>query len=252
LLAVALAVIAAVIISQVMARPARLKVASPRPSVQVPTSGPDRGSLTGFEHYAATVRVPRIIVRDLPDPSAPARVELGDHNENGVPQVFLVKGEQQAADGTTWYRVALPIRPNGTTGWVAASDVDVTGIDYRLIIHLSAFHMDLLEKNQLRQTIPIGIGTDQTPTPGGEYYIKELLKPPNPNTVYGDYVFGLSGFSNVLTSWPQGGVLGIHGTNDPAHSIGRKISHGCIRTSNGDIDFLANILPLGTPIEVES
>jgi L,D-transpeptidase catalytic domain len=201
--------------------------------------------------YAATVRVPNIVVRQLPDSSAPIAVVLADRNDNGVAQTLLIRGEQQGPAGVRWYRVLLPIRPNGSSGWVRSSDVEVTGINYRLIIHLAAFQLDLFEAGQLQATIPIGVGTDQTPTPGGEYYIKELLQPPDPNTVYGDYVFGLNGFSNVLTSWPQGGVLGIHGTNDPTRSIGRKISHGCIRLSNHDIDRLASLLPLGTPVEVE-
>ncbi len=51
-------------------------------------------------------------------------------------------------------------------------------------------------------------------------------------------------------NWPGGGVLGIHGTNDPAHSIGERVSHGCIRMRNEDIDYLAGLLPLGTPVEI--
>lgn len=230
---------------------------STRPPTNFRTARPEsnivsgQSTQSGFDFYAATVRVPTVVVRALPDASAPARVVLGGHNENGVPQTFLVKGGQRGPDGGRWYRVLLPIRPNGSTGWVQSSDVEVTGIDYQIVIHLRAFRLDLFEGRQLRRSMPIGVGTDQTPTPGGEYYIKELLKPPDPNTVYGDYVFGLSGFSNVLTSWPQGGVLGIHGTNDPAHSIGHQVSHGCIRLTNQDIDQLAGLLPLGTPLEVE-
>ncbi|HSP39652.1 MAG TPA: L,D-transpeptidase [Frankiaceae bacterium] len=177
---------------------------------------------------------------------------LSNPNENGAPLTFLIREGQPGTDGRTWYHVLLPIRPNGSIGWVPASDVDVSGSDYQLVVHLRAFRLDLLQDGRLRQSMTIGIGTDQTPTPGGDYYIKELLKPPDPNTIYGDYVFGLSGFSNVLTSWPQGGVLGIHGTNDPAHSIGLKTSHGCIRLTNQEIDQLARLLPLGTPVEVES
>jgi lipoprotein-anchoring transpeptidase ErfK/SrfK len=225
--------------------------ASPSASTPASTSLPPPSTLTGFKFYAATVRVPNIVVRQLPDSSAPIRVVLADHNENGVTQTLLIKGEQPGPAGVSWYRVLLPIRPNGSTGWVRSSDVEVTGIDYQLVIHLAAFRLDIFDAGQLQRTMAIGEGTDQTPTPGGEYYIKELLRPPNPDTVYGDYVFGLSGFSNVLTSWPQGGVLGVHGTNDPTDSIGRKISHGCIRLSNQDIDRLANLLPLGTPVEVE-
>ncbi|MDQ3573466.1 MAG: L,D-transpeptidase [Actinomycetota bacterium] len=96
----------------------------------------------------------------------------------------------------------------------------------------------------------IGVGTTQAPTPRGLYYIKELLRPPDPTGPYGPYAYGLSGFSNVFTSFAGGeGVIGIHGTNDPS-SLGSDVSHGCIRMSNKGITELANVLPLGVPVEV--
>ena len=45
---------------------------------------------------------------------------------------------------------------------------------------------------------PVGVGRSDRPTPGGVYYLKELLQPPDPNGAYGTYAYGLSGFSNVL------------------------------------------------------
>lgn len=70
--------------------------------------------------------------------------------------------------------------------------------------------------------------------------------------MYGPYAYGLSGFSNVLTEFNGGdGVIGIHGTNDPS-SIGRDVSHRCIRMSNTGITTLAAILPLGTPVEISA
>ena len=60
------------------------------------------------------------------------------------------------------------------------------------------------------------------PTPIGVFYTKELLQPPNPNTAYGAYAYGLSGYSNVLTDFAGGdGVVGIHGTNDPSTTWAR-------------------------------
>ena len=70
------------------------------------------------------------------------------------------------------------------------------------------------------------------------------------NGPYGSYAYGLSGFSNVLTSFGGGdGVIGIHGTNDPS-SIGQDVSHGCIRLQNADIERLVRFLPLGTPVDI--
>ena len=83
-------------------------------------------------------------------------------------------------------------------------------------------------------------------------YIKELLQPPNPNGPYGPFAYGLSGFSEVLTSFAGGpGALGIHGTNDPS-SVGHPVSYGCIRMSNASISALARILPLGVPVEINA
>ena len=85
---------------------------------------------------------------------------------------------------------------------------------------------------------PIGVGRSDRPTPGGIYYLKELLQPPGANSVYGTYAYGLSGFSNVLQSFNGGaGVIGLHGTNDPS-SIGGDVSSGCIRMQNDVIERL--------------
>ncbi|HEV7148765.1 MAG TPA: L,D-transpeptidase, partial [Pedococcus sp.] len=91
-------------------------------------------------------------------------------------------------------------------------------------------------------------GTGGTPTPVGSFFLTELLAPTNPG--YGPYAYGLSAFSDVLTSFGGGpGQIGLHGTSE-AGSIGHSSSHGCIRLSNADITTLAKILPLGTPVNI--
>ena len=100
---------------------------------------------------------------------------------------------------------------------------------------------------------PVAVGTSDTPSPGGTYYLKELLRPSNPDGAYGVYAYGLSGYSNELTSFNCGdGVIGIHGTNDPS-SIGTDVSHGCIRLTNEAITRMVDEigLPLGTPVEID-
>jgi lipoprotein-anchoring transpeptidase ErfK/SrfK len=96
---------------------------------------------------------------------------------------------------------------------------------------------------------PVATGTGGTPTPHGSFYLTELLAPSNPG--YGPYAFGLSAFSDVLSSFGGGpGQIGLHGTDDAA-SIGNAASHGCVRMTNDDITALARLLPLGTPITIE-
>jgi hypothetical protein len=96
---------------------------------------------------------------------------------------------------------------------------------------------------------PIAVGMRDTPTPRGTFFLNSLLKPPDHNSVYGVLAFGLSAYSNVIRDWTWGGVVGIHGTNDPS-SIGHRVSHGCIRLQNAAIRKLARLLPLGTLVKI--
>ncbi len=111
------------------------------------------------------------------------------------------------------------------------------------------FTLTLFDGCRRIQTFAVGIGTGATPTPVGAFYLTGLFKPPDTTTVYGVSIYTLSGFSEVLTNWKLGGIIGLHRTNDPS-SIGRNASHGCIRMLNPDILRLEKLLPLGTPIVI--
>jgi hypothetical protein len=169
-----------------------------------------------------------------------------------VPLVFLVKTEPE--DNCSWMEVYLPTRPNFSTGWVKRSDVDVTGHNNHIEVSLSGFNLKFFKGDELVLDVPIAVATEDTPTPGGTYYTTELLKPPNPEGVYGPYAFGLSGHSDTLTTFNGGeGQLGIHGTNTP-EKIGQQVSHGCIRMLNEDITTLAEGVDTiyGVPVQVNA
>ena len=235
------------------ARPAVPPSASAPPHTPSPSaSGGPRGfrrtpatpvPATAFTSYAVDARGRSVGIYDAPG----GRVvrSLGNPQPSGAPLVFLLDREQGA-----WLKVHLPVRPNGSTGWVRRRDVNVRGVTYRVDVLRGAHELRLYEHGRLVRTFPVGIGTEDTPTPGGTFYLKELLRPPNPEGAYGPYAYGLSGYSNVLTSYNGGdGVIGIHGTNDPS-SVGRDVSHGCIRMRNADVTYLAGRLPLGTPVRI--
>ncbi|TVR34244.1 MAG: L,D-transpeptidase [Nitriliruptor sp.] len=169
-----------------------------------------------------------------------------DHpTERGVPRVFLV---EERDDG--WLEVLLPVRPNGSTGWIREADVDLAWNPYEVEVNLADFRMTIHREDELIVDETIGYGDEDTPTPGGRYYITELLQPPDPTGVYGPFAFGLSGFSDVHLSFAGGeGVIGIHGTNEP-DSIGSTVSNGCIRVDNDVITDMASFLPLGTPVTI--
>ena len=196
--------------------------------------------------YVAQAVPARVAVYSAAGAAAP-QTTLSNPNENGAPLVFLV--EQSQGD---WVKVDLPIRPNGSVGWVKAADVKLAADPYSVDIALSAHRLTVHKGTQVVADEPIGVGTSETPTPGGKYYIKELLRPPNPGGAYGPYAYGLSGFSNVLDDFNGGdGVIGIHGTNDPS-TVGHDVSHGCIRLNNKAIEALVPMLPLGTPVHISA
>ncbi len=220
-------------------------VSTPRPASQPPPSDIDVSNIAPGFSVVAQAKVPEVeVFAERGGTGSPIHT-LANPTEIGGPLLFLVEtGDRD------WLEVNLPVRPNGSTGWIRASDATLSQHDYRIKVELAAFKITVTKGNDVVLSEAVGLGTSDTPTPGGKFYTKELLKPPNPDTVYGPYAYGLSGFSNALSSF--GGteaVIGIHGNNDPA-SLGREVSAGCIRMSNTGITRLAESLPLGVPVEI--
>jgi lipoprotein-anchoring transpeptidase ErfK/SrfK len=196
------------------------------------------------------VVAPSVAARTAPTYTAPVIARFPRTNQNGARQVFDVGGSLRDQDGDVWYRALLPMRPNGTSGYIPADAVRVVQTQYRIAIDRHHLRLSVWDGCIKLMVLPIGLGKESTPTPNGRYYIIALLKPPIAGSVYGNYAYGLSAFSDVLTNWADGGIIGLHGTNDPT-SIGNRKSHGCIRMSNKDIAKLVPLLPLGTPVDIE-
>ena len=218
--------------------------ASPPVSV---ASGVDPANVRPGFSVVATAKVPVVNVYASRGDTGPPRHTLANPTEIGGPLVFLVEtGDRD------WLNVNLPVRPNGSTGWIRAGDVTLSEHDYRIVVEVAAHKITVTRGSEVILSEPVALGKSDTPTPGGKFYTKELLQPPNPNTVYGPYAYGLSGFSNTLTTF--GGteaVIGVHGNNDPS-TLGKDVSAGCIRMSNPGITMLARTLPLGVPVEIRA
>lgn len=191
-----------------------------------------------------TAKVKRLQVYRLPHDAKSTQV-LSNPNVDGAPLVMLTAGQEPG-----WYRVLLPSPPNGSEGWVRASDVTAKTTLYRLEIETKSHRLNVYRGSQQLINTKIAVGTKDTPTPGGEYYLTELIKTTSPAGPYGPYAYGLSGQSTTLKTF-QGRepTLGLHGTNQPA-LLGHDVSHGCIRVSNAVITRLAGLLPLGAPVYI--
>ena len=150
-----------------------------------------------------------------------------------------------------WVKAILPIRPNNTEGWIAASSVTLSTTNYEIEINLANHTLVLNDSGKPVMEFSVALGTTETPTPVGRFYVTDpidLTKKLDP--IYGAYALGMSGYSEVLTSFRGGdGQLAIHGGMWEAQA-GTNPSNGCIRMLNDQIVQLASIVPLGTPVVV--
>ena len=221
---------------------AKKTAATCRPEVTRPLGSPLRS-------YAAVVREAALAYRR---PGGPELARFGDRNVNGVPNVFSVRAQRLASDcSPAWYRVQLPLKPNGTTGWVRAEDVHLAAVTTRVVVDLSARSVTLFDRGRRVLSTTAAIGSPSTPTPIGRYYVNQRLLSADPSGPYGPGAIGISAFSDVLTGWAQGGPIAIHGTNQP-ELIGLAISNGCLRVRNDVLRTLFDLTRAGTPVTVRA
>jgi hypothetical protein len=167
--------------------------------------------------------------------------------EDGFAEVYLVLEGKLDAAGDPWLRIRIPMRPNGSSGWVRADALsDLYVVRTQLVIDRTMKRATLFKDGRRVWQAPVGIGKVGTPTPRGKFYVREVLK--GDGKVYGTWAFGTSAYSSI-SDWPNGGVVGIHGTNQPQLVPGRP-SHGCVRVRNAKINLLKRLMPIGTPIEI--
>lgn len=191
----------------------------------------------------------RVTARAAPRADAQPVTRLGTRTPEGTANTLLALGRARDARGRVWVRVRLPILPNGSTGWVPRGAIGgYHRVRTRLIVSLERRRATLLRDGRRILRVAVGVGTATSPTPRGRFYIRNKLSRYR-SAFYGPLAFGTSARSAVLTDWPGGGFVGIHGTDRPGLIPG-AVSHGCIRMRNTDIVRLGRLMPVGTPLVV--
>ncbi|MFC7392259.1 L,D-transpeptidase [Scopulibacillus cellulosilyticus] len=107
---------------------------------------------------------------------------------------------------------------------------------YSIDVSVKKHKLTLYNDHHLIKQYPIAVGKMLTPTPTGVYKI--INKDPHPGGPFGVMWMGLSKKH-----------YGIHGTNNPS-SIGKDVSHGCIRMYNRDVLELSKMVPIGTRVTI--
>lgn len=215
---------------------------APTVGVVTPSQGP---LLPSDQTVVASPRKRYVEMRErLDDPGSVFVLDTRNPNMRLAP--LLVTDAARDVSGEPWYRVLLPIEPNGSAAWVRGTDIRLVPRDQKIVVDLSRRTLLYFVGGDLSARLSVGVGTPSAPTATGTFYVWIRVPYSSPTGPYGAFALGLSGFSEVLSEWPGGGRMAIHGTSDPSDR-GRAVSHGCIRVYNPELKVLRRV-PLGTPV----
>lgn len=181
-------------------------------------------------------------------PGTPAAAALPNPQRDGR---LLVVGILDTDPSGQWLYAQLPQRPNGSTGWIRASDVRVFDVANRIEVNVTTNQLRVLrgDSAEVLFEATVATGAPSTPTPLGEYFI-DIWNPLGQHPTYGWGQLSVSGFSDVLYSFGGGiGQIAIHGWNNDS-VMGRNVSNGCVRMRNVDIARVAELTGLGTPVRI--
>lgn len=196
---------------------------------------------------AADAVVPEVALYDSPGATATTD-SLPNPTVEHVALAFLVKAHGPPG----WLQVQISRRPNESTAWIHASDVALRDVENRIVVEREARQLTVYRGTSADVLFqaPVATGAPATPTPLGNFFVDIVIKVNRPSGAYGAYQLSVAGFSDVLQSFGGGpGQIAIHGTNHP-ELIGKFVSNGCVRLNNDDVTALADLAPVGTPVEI--
>jgi len=119
----------------------------------------------------------------------------------------------------------------------------------RIIISIPERKLALIEDGKVVKIYPTAVGANATPSPTGTFTV--IRRVPNPTWYHAGKVVPPGKNNPVGSRWiglSEKGY-GIHGTNAPG-SIGRNVSHGCIRMRNRDVEQLFELVKVGDIVEL--
>ncbi len=200
----------------------------------------------------ATSLVDELVVREAPVASAEEVTRLERFSHYGLQRTVLVLDHHHDGD-IDWLEILLPMRPNGTTGWIAADDVVVDATTVEVHVHLEDRRIEVVDNGRQVLDELVVVGHPSTPTPVGTFYVTDPIDlTSNPHPAYGVYAIGLSGYSEVLESFAGGKPqIAIHGTRRP-DLVGQAVSNGCIRVPDDVALQIADLVDLGTPVHIHA
>jgi len=197
---------------------------------------------------AGGLLVRSVAVRKRPDPRAHVIKVMHQFRPDYRPQEMLAVRKATGSDGNVWYRISIPMRPNGTYGWIPAGTVSLQPTHSEIVVNIDTRTIDIYRFGKHKWHGKVAVGAPGRETPIGHYFVAARFVPYR-DPFLGVFAVETSAYSK-LTEWPGGGVVGIHGTDLP-QLLGQAVSHGCVRVSNATARHLKTLTPLGTPIWIK-
>ena len=189
-----------------------------------------------------------VAVRSEPRDDARRLTVLHEFRSYYRPQVVLALSQVADEDSgePTWYRISVPGRPNGRTGWIPAGAATIRPVRTLVYIDRSARTLEVWRGRRLALKTKVAVGRPGMETPLGLFYVTWRFTPTA--SALGKFAFETSAYSK-LSEWPGGGIVGIHGTYAPS-LLGHAVSHGCVRVGNRHVLRMRALVGLGTPIRI--
>ncbi|MGZ4169655.1 MAG: L,D-transpeptidase [Solirubrobacteraceae bacterium] len=214
--------------------------AAPSPSPQPAglTLPPGRGALVALLRHATALHA---------SPGGHVLAKLPMKTGFGSPQAMWV-----VRHSGRWLGVISSTAGNGHVGWIPASAVSLSRVNWELKVSLSARRLTVLDNGQVKQRYTVAIGAPDAPTPTGRFAVTDRLLTGDPAGPYGCCILALSAKApHAIQDWSGGNRIAIHSTPE-TETIGEAVSHGCVRLTLAEGQWLINHIPLGTPTLISS
>jgi lipoprotein-anchoring transpeptidase ErfK/SrfK len=152
----------------------------------------------------------------------------------------------------SWLGVVSNLVGNNRVGWIPLSSASLSRVDWELKASLSKRELTVLHNGKPMEHYSIAVGAPGAPTPTGRFAVTDRLTTGDPAGPYGCCILALSAEApHAIQDWSGGNRIAIHSTPE-TDSIGKPVSHGCMRLSLAHGRWLLAHIPLGTPTLVST
>ncbi|MCO5315415.1 MAG: L,D-transpeptidase family protein [Solirubrobacterales bacterium] len=215
------------------------------PGARVPRPGRRTGT------YTARVLI-RTAVRRRPAGRRVKWVARAFTRWSGGTQWLMVLGSRRRK-GRQWLKVRLPIRPNGSKGWIPRDRVTLRHSPRYIVIDRSRRRLTVFGlRGRRRASFKVVVGKRSTPTPLGLFATYDRVRQADPNGFIGPWAVPLTAHSDKLRRFDGGpGLVALHGRDGASlyDPLGSARSHGCVRMNNKRIRQIVRV-SLGTAVRI--